>query len=824
MIRLLPILLMILVVAHLGAELVINEAWSYTDNPNGTNPGESSANSTLSLPGGDILTVGYTSSTYNDTYVEYPTVVRHSPNGSIVWGNTYHLSEFIDGRTRAIYAGLRSDGSVFIGSTTQGTGMGGHFMVINPNNGDVSVHSAFYYTPLGFKVLPTAEVFFVYDNKGSGSGAFAEIRLYDFTSTQVGASIEVSAVGLATQVKSLEICADGGYLMAGSRGNDGLLVRFNSSMGVIWEQTYTGAGTGTQVLNYAYQTPDGSILAAGKNDGDGFAFRATYTGTLLWQQLPGGIEFNHILELEDGNCLVSGAYGVPFNGRNYIVIYSETGEYVYSHLHTDHYGWYRQAAKVGTDDFVVVGWRNDHGGTSQSDFTINYFHSYVDNPIVVTEVLPFEPTPMNNSVSVMASTSQAFSITAYDPDNNPLNYSWILGSELVSTQSTYTFASELAQAGESYLLFLSVNDNSRSSIMYQWTINVTPYINPPYAPYPNYPYDNATYVPVDYSPSLSWSYAWDESHSQDSSILYLSTDYQQVATLNNAAKAQDDGTLHYDYSFDMVPGQTYYWRVIALNGAQQTIGDIWTFSTESVITDFPYVQDFEGGFLPPAGWANKVSSALTQAPQNGMGGGWSNAWDSQYIHAGDGALMCTPYQMPQYYWVLSPLMRIDSSTVLNFWVNYQSSAENPTELYVMINTVLGWQELYSFNSIAESNAYASQMSLPLGAYYGQNARLAFVYKADSSANIVAIDDVSVTANAAIPTVQNLQIQKIGSTVELSWDSASAEELFRVYSASDPQGPWTLVSGASGFSRIGTRSYWSTAIASSAFYQVRRYIP
>ncbi|HOH46803.1 MAG TPA: choice-of-anchor J domain-containing protein [Candidatus Cloacimonadota bacterium] len=818
MLRYVFLTLVIMIFMPLAAELVVSEAWSYTDGPNAT---ESVMNSAVVLPNGDILSVGYRSGVYNDAPVEYPLVIRHDASGNIVNGNLYMLSEILSAKTRAIQAKLLNNGEVFIGCTSTGNGYGAFVFTINPNTFQVTSHYNLNYTPVDYCVNTATGSFHVFRNVGSGNNRYIEIVQYDAAGILISSPITISSAGMANSISSLEPCPDGGYLLAGSRGSDGLLIRFNSYMQITWEQLYTGDGVGTQVLNHAIQSSLGEIFAAGKDDGEGYTLLANYSGTLLWQYTSGSAEYVSVCETEGGNFAAAGAYGVPFNPRPSLLLYSPAGEYLYSNSTFDYYGWYNGVCPAGDEGFVTTGWRNTDGGTYMSDVNIIYFEGFIDNPIEVTQILPFEPNPTNDTVSLMATESQAFSITASDPDGHTLNYAWRLNGEIVSETNSYTFQSELSQAGESFNLFLSVDDNSRSSRNFMWTIEVTEYIYPPYAPYPNLPWDNYTGYAIDMSPSLSWNYSSDENHSQDRSVLYLGTRLQDVNNMDFSCKVQDDGTLHDSYSFQMMPNQTYYWRVVVYNGSQYTIGDVWTFTTEEIISSFPYSQDFEGGFLPPTGWLNYVSSSLSSTPNPGMGGGWSNAWDSWYVHAGSGAVWCTPYQMPQYYWLVTPFFNLSASSELHFWMNYLCTAENPTELHVMIKTALGWQLLHSFDSAAETNLYASEISLSLGEYYGQNARLAFVYNCNSNANPVAIDDFRITNGTSIPIPQNLLISQTESGIELSWDSASAEELFQVFESSSPTGPWIQVSGSEGFSWVGNRCHWSTETNDRAFYMVKR---
>ncbi|MBM4404188.1 MAG: hypothetical protein FJ042_07415, partial [Candidatus Cloacimonetes bacterium] len=353
MFRFIVIALMVLAVSSIAAELVFNEAWNYTDNPLGNSDGESSVNCVLELPGGDILSVGYKSSMYNGGYVEYPLVVRHTSTGEIVWGNVYVLSEIQASRTRAIYAKLLNNGEVFIGCTSLDNGWGAYKMTINPGTAQVSSHHLFYSVPVNYCANPATGTFHTYRNRGSGSSAYIEISQYSTTGQPMGDPVNVATVGTANSVKYLVACGDGGYLLAGSRGSDGLLVRFNSSMQIVWEETYSGDGMGTQMLNQAVQTSAGEIFAVGKDDGEGFILCATYTGNVVWQQVGGSGEYNGVCETADGNLAAVGAYATPHNPRNYLVLYTSSGEFLFTHSSFDHYGWYQSVAKAGTHGFVA---------------------------------------------------------------------------------------------------------------------------------------------------------------------------------------------------------------------------------------------------------------------------------------------------------------------------------------------------------------------------------------------------------------------------------------------------------------------------------------
>ncbi|MCK4654916.1 MAG: PKD domain-containing protein, partial [Candidatus Cloacimonetes bacterium] len=91
----------------------------------------------------------------------------------------------------------------------------------------------------------------------------------------------------------------------------------------------------------------------------------------------------------------------------------------------------------------------------------------VDQPIVVNNIQP-PPGP----VTINETETINFFIDAYDPDGNPLEYSWKLDGVEVSTISTYDFITDYTSAGL-YLVTLDVTDNfTDNSIYYEWNVTV----------------------------------------------------------------------------------------------------------------------------------------------------------------------------------------------------------------------------------------------------------------------------------------------------------------------------------------------------------------
>lgn len=347
----------------------------------------------------------------------------------------------------------------------------------------------------------------------------------------------------------------------------------------------------------------------------------------------------------------------------------------------------------------------------------------------------------------------------------------------------------------------------------------------PYAPYALSPFDTALSVSLDSVPTLRWGISFDQNHPVDWSEVYLSTDLNSVANLDVSAHVLGDGITLYEQYTSATPlllNQTYYWRVVGQNTSGATVGDVWSFTTENIISQYPFTEGFDTMQNPPAGWQNQYNTVADGGLsgnnlQPGMGGGWSTAWNPAYIHTGDHAIYTNSWQMPAYYWLISPQFALNSASELRFWLNFQRTETNQTELHLMAKTDSGWELLRSWNSISDNNLYESEISLSLSAYAGQNVRFALVNVAGNQGLEIGMDDFSITGQTP-NTPQNIDIS-IGSVVSLTWDESAQATGYKVYSAPHPDGTWSLISDGTGFTTAGGRVSWQTPVTERAFYRV-----
>ncbi|PID26726.1 MAG: hypothetical protein CR982_08795 [Candidatus Cloacimonadota bacterium] len=90
----------------------------------------------------------------------------------------------------------------------------------------------------------------------------------------------------------------------------------------------------------------------------------------------------------------------------------------------------------------------------------------IENSIVVNEVLPSS----GGSYTIWESESIDFSVDAFNPNGDPLEYEWILEGEVVSNDSSYQFTTTTNSSGN-YSLGLKISSEG-STIFYSWDIMV----------------------------------------------------------------------------------------------------------------------------------------------------------------------------------------------------------------------------------------------------------------------------------------------------------------------------------------------------------------
>lgn len=229
------------------------------------------------------------------------------------------------------------------------------------------------------------------------------------------------------EFSSLELTADGGYVMAGnvSTSTNGLnywIVKVDSSGNTQWSKNYGGSASDT--ANSLKQTPDGGYIIAGSsnsNDGDVTASNGNYDywvikldslGNLQWQKSFGDYMYDFALGIDntdDGGLIVLGYSATTdttnFSSNDYWLIKLNTnGNTEWQRRYGGAYDDYASAIQQTTDGGYVMAGVSNSFSTSQSNYDYRVIKLGADklgiNENTVPLQLSLSPNPAKNTVYI----------------------------------------------------------------------------------------------------------------------------------------------------------------------------------------------------------------------------------------------------------------------------------------------------------------------------------------------------------------------------------------------------------------------------------------
>jgi hypothetical protein len=121
--------------------------------------------------------------------------------------------------------------------------------------------------------------------------------------------------------------------------------------------------------------------------------------------------------------------------------------------------------------------------------------------------------------------------------------------------------------------------------------------------------------------------------------LYLGQSYDGLDKVVDGATATFGENI-YISNDPYLSNTKYYWRVDLYDAdGDKTEGVVWSFTTETILSDFPFVEDFEdngggytGGPFPPEGWDKNYGDYDGWIPHD------DNSWSTSYNNAHSGVI------------------------------------------------------------------------------------------------------------------------------------------------------------------------------------------
>jgi len=230
--------------------------------------------------------------------------------------------------------------------------------------------------------------------------------------------------------------------------------------------------------------------------------------------------------------------------------------------------------------------------------------------------------------------------------------------------------------------------------------------------------------------------------------LYFGLDSANVSNLNASLKVVNNATVAaagtYTYTLpSLLSSKTkYFWRVVAKSGTQTENSPLWKFTTEAIISNFPYYQTFEDSTVFYPGWYGSFTDwAYTL---NGSNAIWHTSTSS---HQGTNCAYAYPSTTSTVSSLTSPRFNLPANHRISFWwKNTITSGNDAYYFEVSTNGGANWTVLDTLTASSSMNSYVQKFK-DLSAFSSNNFKFQFRYQRGTATSVkdCYIDDIKLEA-------------------------------------------------------------------------------
>lgn len=238
--------------------------------------------------------------------------------------------------------------------------------------------------------------------------------------------------------------------------------------------------------------------------------------------------------------------------------------------------------------------------------------------------------------------------------------------------------------------------------------------------------------------------------------LYFSKNKTLVTSMDASAKVVDAavvaaaGTFTYNVPSILDSKTTYYWRVVAKNSGSSTIGPLWNFETQEVISVFPYNQDFESVRVPNPLVGDTLSNIIdTNYPDSTDWSFSPLSWSLSNQNKGHLSLYsarCSGSTLGDF-WLKTPRINLLENHRVSFWYRISETSDyksiNPVYLQISTNGGTSWSNLDTLQPSSSMKSWEF-VTVDLNGYMGDDVYLRWMYKVSSaSSGVLFLDDITI---------------------------------------------------------------------------------
>lgn len=254
--------------------------------------------------------------------------------------------------------------------------------------------------------------------------------------------------------------------------------------------------------------------------------------------------------------------------------------------------------------------------------------------------------------------------------------------------------------------------------------------------------------------------------------LYFGTDQANLTKVSDNVAVSQAGEVVYTPAGLLQPNTSYYWKVVAKNATTSTESSIFTFITQEIISQFPYLQDFEAYWITNLDPKNPdtLSTVLDTNYPDKTPWSWDNGWSaSKYkaksnenIYKGLFSAYISAYGDGNYS-LVTPRINLPASMRVSFWWKNGFNASttrvadaDTTYFEVSKDGKATWKTMLKLCGPASMNTY-DNITADLSEFAGDNVYMRWRYrKFSSSSKQFYVDDIKIESK---PTGAIVQLEK-----------------------------------------------------------------
>ncbi len=186
--------------------------------------------------------------------------------------------------------------------------------------------------------------------------------------------------------------------------------------------------------------------------------------------------------------------------------------------------------------------------------------------------IPTDPTPENNAVDVDLAVTLNWQCS--DPDGDPLVYDVYFSTNpnpafISNNQSNTDYVPQNLQENTTYYWKIVVSDGQLEHESPVWSFTTILINNAPEIPYNPNPQHEAEDVGI--SPTLSWLCSDPDGDDLTFTVYFGTSPNPSAIEYNHSETFYIPENLEYE--------MRYYWRIVANDGYEEAVGDVWYFDT-----------------------------------------------------------------------------------------------------------------------------------------------------------------------------------------------------------------------------------------------------